>query len=304
MLKKIIDTFFYGNFFAGICAVMLCVETNMQHGFLLNGMHFYSIIFLGTSFYYTYTYLKNLPNDLFDDRATWYKNNAAHLKQFQNIILIFLIADIIFFIYKYYTAFTIMSSIQYGQIILFPLVAFTYTFNLLPFPELKKLRRIGWLKPFIIGFVWSGFVSVYPIIFYQIQTNTENTIFAMPSGLLWLKNFLFISTLCVMFDLKDFDVDKKEGLKTFAVQFGVQKTIRFIIIPLVIICITAFAYYIHVNNFPYPRIIMNLIPYLFLIIISYSLLKKKRKIIFYLFVIDGLMILKAICGIMGMRLIN
>lgn len=304
MFKKIIDTFFYGNFFAGICAVMLCIETNMQHGFLLNGIHFYTIIFLGTSYYYTYTYLKNLPNDLFDDRATWYKNNTAHLKQFQNIILIFLIADIIFFIYKYYTAFTVMSSIQYGQILLFPLVAFTYTFNLLPFPELKKLRRIGWLKPFIIGFVWSGFVSVYPIIFYQIQTNAENTIFAMPSGLLWLKNFLFISTLCVMFDLKDFDVDKKEGLKTFAVQFGVQNTIRYIIIPLVIVCITAFAYYIHLNNFPYPRIILNLIPYLFLILISFSLLKKKRKIIFYLFVIDGLMILKAICGIMGMKLIN
>jgi 4-hydroxybenzoate polyprenyltransferase len=304
MLKKIIDTFFYGNFFAGICAVMLCIETNMQHGFSLNGIHFYSLIFLGTSYYYTFTYLKNLPNDLLDDRAIWYKTNAVHIKQFQRVILIFLLADIGFFIYKYHLSFSKMASIQYGQIMLFPVVALTYTFNLLPFPDIKKLRRIGWLKPFIIGFVWSGFVSVYPIIFYQIQTNAENTIFAMPSGLLWLKNFLFISTLCVMFDLKDFEIDKKEGLKTFAVQFGVKNTIRYIIIPLVIICIAAFAYYIDRNNFPYPRIIMNLIPYLFLIIISYALLKKKRKIIYYLFVIDGLMILKAVCGIMGMLLIN
>jgi hypothetical protein len=71
--------------------------------------------------------------------------------------------------------------------LLFPIVALTYTFNLLPFPEIKKLRRIGWLKPFIIGFVWSGIVSVYPIIFYQLQIGSVQDFFALPSGWLWLK---------------------------------------------------------------------------------------------------------------------
>lgn len=179
MLKKLTDIFFYGNFFAGLCAVMLCIETNMQHGFALNGIHFYTIIFLGTAWYYTYTYVKNLPNELLDDRIIWYKKNTSSLKQTQNILLIFLIADIVFFVIKYEASFIKMASIQYGQIFLFPLVALTYTFNLLPFPEIKKLRRIGWLKPFIVGFVWSGFVSVYPIIFYQIQTNIGNEIFAI-----------------------------------------------------------------------------------------------------------------------------
>ncbi|HNL82947.1 MAG TPA: hypothetical protein PKG56_06090, partial [Chitinophagaceae bacterium] len=129
-------------------------------------------------------------------------------------------------------------------------------------------------------------------------------IFAMPSGLLWLKNFMFISTLCVMFDLKDFEIDKKDGLKTFAVQFGVSNTIKYIIIPLVIICIAAFIIFVEQNHFPYQRILLNIIPYLFLILISFALLKKKRKIIYYLFVIDGLMILKAICGILGMLIIK
>lgn len=304
MLKKLTDIFFYGNFFAGLCAVMLCIETNMQHGFALNGIHFYTIIFLGTAWYYTYTYVKNLPNELLDDRIIWYKKNTSSLKQTQNILLIFLIADIVFFVIKYEASFIKMASIQYGQIFLFPLAALTYTFNLLPFPEIKKLRRIGWLKPFIVGFVWSGFVSVYPIIFYQIQTNIGNEIFAMPSGLLWLKNFMFISTLCVMFDLKDFEIDKKDGLKTFAVQFGVSNTIKYIIIPLVIICIAAFIIFVEQNHFPYQRILLNIIPYLFLILISFALLKKKRKIIYYLFVIDGLMILKAICGILGMLIIK
>lgn len=305
MLKKLLYTFFYGNFFAGLCVVMLSIETNVQHQLALNGIHFYTLIFLGTAWYYTFTYLKHIPDEYHDERMDWYKKNAATLKLSQRIILIFLITDALFFVWKYKESFAAMKSVQYGQILIFPVIALTYTFNLLPFPEIRKLRRIGWLKPFIVGFVWSGFVSVYPIIFYQLQTNhISHDVFAMPSGLLWLKNFLFISVLCIMFDIKDYDADKKEDLKTFAVQFGINNTIRYIIIPLVVICILLFACYVHFNHFPYQRILMNVIPYIFLIAVSYSLLRKKRKIIYYLSVIDGLMVVKALCGIAGMLLIK
>jgi 4-hydroxybenzoate polyprenyltransferase len=305
MLKKLIHTFFFGNFFYGLCAVMLSIETNMQHQLALNGLHFYTIIFLGTIWYYNYSYLKHIPNKFDNERTLWYKKHEATLLPFQNIILFFLIADIAFFVWEYKEAFAAMNSMQYGQILLFPVIALTYTFNLLPFPEIRKLRRIGWLKPFVIGFVWSGLVSVYPVIFYQLQTNHVHAeVFAMPSGLLWLKNFMFISTLCIMFDIKDYDEDKEAGIKTFSVQLGIKKTILFIIIPLVIIGILAFILFVEKNNFPYQRILANAIPYILLIITAYSLLYKKRKIIYYLFVIDGLMIVKAICGIAGMILIK
>ncbi|MBX2931215.1 MAG: UbiA family prenyltransferase [Chitinophagaceae bacterium] len=305
MIKKLTHTFFFGNFFYGLCAVMLSIETNMQHELSLNGIHFYTILFLGTIWYYNYSYLKHIPNNFHNERTLWYKQHEVTLRQFQKIILILLIADIAFFVWEYQESFAAMNSMQYGQILLFPVIALTYTFNLLPFPEIRKLRRIGWLKPFVIGFVWSGLVSVYPVIFYQLQTNhVQADVFAMPSGLLWLKNFMFISTLCIMFDIKDFEEDKSEGLKTFTVQIGAKNTIRFIIIPLVIIGILAFVLFVEKNNFSYQRIIPNAIPYILLIITAYSLLYKKRKIIYYLFVIDGLMIVKAICGIAGMLLIK
>ncbi len=305
MFKKLAHTFFFGNFFYGLCAVMLCIETNMQHKLALNGIHFYTLIFLGTIWYYTYSYLKHTPTEYQNERTKWYVKNAAILKHTQNIILFILIADAAFFIVKYQQSFVAMNSLQYGQILLFPIIALTYTFNILPFPEIKKLRRIGWLKPFVIGFVWSGFVSVYPVIFYQLQTNHVHAdVFSMPSGLLWLKNFMFISTLCIMFDVKDREEDKKAGIKTFAVQLGIKKTILFIIIPLVIAGIVAFILFVEKNHFPYQRIMANAIPYILLLITAYSLIHKKRKIIYYLFVIDGLMIVKAICGIAGMLLIK
>lgn len=302
--KKLTDTFFYGNLFAGLCAVALCIETNMQHALKLNGIHFYTIIFFGTVYYYTFLYLKGVPVNDLNERVVWYKVNPLVLKKTQNIILIFLVADVFFFIWKYKESFATLNSIKYGQIILFPLIALTYTYNLLPFPNMKKLRRIGWLKPFVIGFVWSGFVTVYPIIFYQIQIGSHAEIFALPSGWLWLKNFMFISTLCIMFDIKDYEEDKVNGLKTFAVQFGASNTIRFIIIPLVLIGIFSFLRFTIHQGFPVLRIAINFIPYILLLISAYTLLHKKRSIIYYLSVIDGLMIVKAICGIAGVLLLK
>ena len=114
---------------------------------------------------------------------------------------------------------------------------------------------------------------------------------------------MFISTLSIMFDLKDYEEDKSEGLKTFAVQFGVSNTINFIIFPLVLLGLAAFTVFSIKNNFQIGRIAMNAIPYMLLIISAYSL-RKKRSIIYYLFIIDGLMIAKAICGTVGMLLIK
>ena len=84
--KKIWNSFFYGNFFAGLCAVALSIETNVQHGLALNGIHFYTIIFLGTTYYYTFLYLKEIPNQEYNERVSWYKKNQSLLKISQLII--------------------------------------------------------------------------------------------------------------------------------------------------------------------------------------------------------------------------
>jgi 4-hydroxybenzoate polyprenyltransferase len=301
-IKKIIDAFFYGNFFAGICAVALCIETSIQHKLAFNGIPFYIIIFLGTSSFYTYLYLKSISPSSNNERTVWYSKNEKVIRIVQKIMLVALAADILFFIIRYFHSFEHLNTIKFGQITLFPLAAFAYTFNLLPFPHAKRLRRIGWLKPFALGFVWSGFVSVYPIVFYQIQTNSHAGFFSLPSGWLWIKNLMFISTLCIMFDIKDRDNDAACGLKTYPVQFGIKNTIRFIIIPLVLLGLLAFFMFTVKKEMPASRIAINAIPYLLLLITAYSL-NKKRSIIYYLSVIDGLMLVKAACGIIAMWLI-
>ncbi len=304
LLLKLLKLFFYSNYFIGLCAVALCVETNLQHNLPFNGKIFYTLVLLGTATYYNYVYMLAIPKTKYsDDRIDFYRENEKLVRTLHwlNIIICIILAGYLFV--KYFDSFIRLTNIKWGLIAIFPLAAISYTFQVLPFPHLRKLRRIGWAKPFILGFVWSGIVTVYPIIFYQVQLNYDSPVFSFPSGWLWLKNWMFISLLCVMFDIKDYETDKRNNLRTYAVQLGINKTISMVIVPLVIVGLISFYIFTISKGLPTVRIAFNTIPYLLLIVSAYSL-QRKRPVIFYLAFIDGLMIIKAICGILGTELIK
>jgi 4-hydroxybenzoate polyprenyltransferase len=165
-----------------------------------------------------------------------------------------------------------------------------------------NLRNNGWLKPFVIGFVWSGAVTIYPILFHSIESGgsypSENANF-----LLFIKNFMFISVLAIMFDIKDYASDHNQRLKTFVVQIGLRKTIFFILLPLCMIGLGTFLIYAIGHHFPLMRILVNTIPFILLIIVAYSM-HRRKSILYYLAIIDGLMLIKAFCGIIGMSFTN
>ena len=161
-----------------------------------------------------------------------------------------------------------------------------------------NLRNTGWLKPFVIGFVWGGLVTVYPVLFHAIEKNIHFEI-KLRGCLLFIKNFMFITVLCIMFDIKDYAADHNQQLKTFVVAVGLRKTIFFIIIPLCIIGFGTFLIYATSQGFSFMKIFLNAIPFILLLIVAYSL-HQRKSIMYYLAIIDGLMLVKAICGTIAM----
>jgi 4-hydroxybenzoate polyprenyltransferase len=303
LLLKAINTIFFGNVFIGFCAVALCIETNFQNGLALNQFQFYSIVFCATVYYYTYLFSSNLPHTIVNNRMKWYKINFKEIKYAQRILLIFLIINLVDFLWKYHSNITRIPILYYWTMMIFPLIGFAYNFRIFSFLGIPNLRIFGWLKPLLIGFVWSGIVSVFPVIFAQIEDPNKLVNVNFPFDFLWLKNLMFVSTICIMFDLNDYEHDKEQNLQTFAVKFGVEQTIKWIIIPFAILGILLLLKFTLQHQFPIIRILVNTIPFIFLLITAFSL-RKKRSIIYYLFLIDGLMIIKAICGISGILLIK
>ncbi len=93
-----------------------------------------------------------------------------------------------------------------------------YSINL-PFGNFNlNLRRIPFAKVFIISGVWTIMTISIPLVDAGFGGNY---------WLLFAERFLFILALSIPFDIRDIEVDKREGLVTFPLVFGVKKVRRF-----------------------------------------------------------------------------
>ena len=102
-----------------------------------------------------------------------------------------------------------------------------------------------------------------------------------------------------MFDIKDYADDYNRELKTFVVKNGLRKTIFYILLPLSIAGLGSFWIYSFIEDFSTMKILLNTIPFIAMMAVAYSM-HRRKSILYYLILIDGLMLLKAACGSVAM----
>lgn len=297
--SRLLQWIFYGNFFYGICAVAQSIEATLQQHFRLNEWSYYSVVFLATVLYYNYPYARKYKSPATNPRTAWYIRHYCFLFWNQVIVTLILLTAGIFFLFRYHTLIESISLQQWVLLFLFPVVAGLY-YGLNFLSARYNLRSIGWLKPFIIGFTWAGLVVVYPILWHNIQ-NKEPYVFTLIGNLLFIKNLMFIALLCIMFDIKDYAADHSSKLKTFVVRLGLRKTIVYILLPLPVLGLFTFITYGLTHQFSVMKIMLNMIPFILLLATAVAL-RKRRPMMYYHVVIDGLMLVKATCGITAMLL--
>ena len=300
MRNKIASFIFFGNYFYGICAVALSIEATIQQETPLNSFWYYILLFSATVIYYTKAYIGVTTADKNNKRSVWYLSNRQLMIRSQLLLTIMMIIAASFISKDIWIHLLQMPLAQWFLLISFPLVAiFYYGIESLQFKK-YNLRNNGWMKPFVIGFVWSGAVTIYSVLFHSIETNEVYNI-TLFGFLLFVKNMMFITVLCIMFDIKDFAYDYNQQLKTFVVRVGLRKTIYYIMIPLCIIGLGTFLVFTISHHFAVMRILINTIPFILLITVAWSMYQRKS-ILYYLAIIDGLMLIKALCGIISFTL--
>lgn len=301
-MKNFIKFIFLGNYFIGLLAIALSVESNVQLRLPLNSATYYILLFSVTVFYYTYAYIGPLYSKSKNPRSEFYRKNHKFILWSQRfLITVFVILGGIFFI-KNFKSVEHLNVLYWTILIIMLLSAFFY-YSLLPKSFYKiNLRNTGWLKAFIIGFVWACCANLLSFIILQVEKGQHRV---DPVLLLWLfvKNWMFCTVNAIMFDIKDYAHDSNKELKTFVVRFGLRKTIYFILLPLIIIGLFSLIAFATVRNYGVLTIALNLIPFILLLMIAWSMLRP-HKIMYYLIVIDGLIFLKALCGIAGMQFIH
>jgi hypothetical protein len=310
MFKKFVHFIFFGNYFYGCCTVSLAIEANVQQNVPLNSLYFYIALYCATILFYTYAYIQEKNTTVAksstktatqNPRTKWYATNRLFIKRSQYLFFFICAAIAVFFLIKYYQQIFIITPLQIAGLVLTGFIAFAYYGVSLGSFKINT-RRAGWFKPFAIGLVWATAVTYVPILWYQVEHNSLY-LFAMNNLWFFMKNFMYISLLAILFDIKDYAADHNLKLKTFVVRAGLHKTIFLIIIPLTVLGFISLLFFAWRMHFSLLQIFINSIPFVLLVIVSWSM-TTRRSILYYLIVIDGLMLVKALCGISAYLLVK
>jgi len=286
---------FFGNYFYGICVVALAIEAALQLHVPLNDTAFYLLLFCATVFYYTIAYISE-SGSAKNERSLWYKHNNRVVRRHMGLQLLICLLTILYLIFRHYRQFAGIQLHTLLLLALFPFLACLY-YGISFGSKNRNIRNIAWLKPFVIALVWTASANIYPTVYNALMHGEMYTPHTF-GYVLMLKNFMFLTVLAIMFDIKDYAMDSNSELKTFIVKVGLRKTIYTIIIPLCLLGFGTFLSYGFLHHFSAWWMSMNTIPFILLLLVAFSL-RRRRSIFYYLTIIDGLLFIKAVCGMLG-----
>ncbi len=301
MLWKLARFVLFGNYYLALCIVALSFETAIKNSFRISDVYFYLLIFLSVVVYYTHAYIGDYTTATSSNpRAAWYANNRSLIFFTQLFFTILIAAGCVYELVRYGSAVSVFSVQNWLLLLLFPFLALLYYDVIFPARFRFRLRNIAWLKPFIIGFVCTGLIVIYPMLFYSLQTK-QTFHFSSVEVCYFFTNWMFTTAIALMFDIKDFAADHNYQLKTFVVTKGLRRTLFYILLPLIIVSLVSFLFFAILVKFSLLQIIINTIPF-FLLFIAAASLRRRKSILYYLIIIDGLLLVKALFGIVAMML--
>ncbi len=271
-LKKIWEFTLFSSLFIAVCAVALCIETNLLLHLPLNTFSFYCFVFGATLAQYNLHYLvkKTAVNN--SQRLAWsVKNKVLHRVLMGTGIGLILFS---------FLSFRLHHFIILG---IFAAIAFIYTFPVIPIGKKKRIKDYGFLKIVTLALLWTLVTVWFPVNNFPFEKNAFAFIF--------VKRFVFMFVLCLLFDIRDIEIDTKENIGTLAVFLGKKKSYfianEFLLV-FVILSVVQFFYYHDWGVF----IAMLLSATATFFAVEFT--RKTNSDFVYLAGIDGMMLLQAV----------
>jgi 4-hydroxybenzoate polyprenyltransferase len=163
-------------------------------------------------------------------------------------------------------------------------LTFLYSAPKLPVGPFTALKKIAIGKTLFLSFVWTYVTTILPIAFDNESWNTV-------SLLIILSRFFLIYAICIIFDYRDREYDRREGIRsmiTWLPEKGVNALFYFSIIMFVACTVALRLYDVPV------LVVACLLSVLLLLLPLYPVAKKNFSDYLYYFVLDGLMMFSSI----------
>ncbi|MGZ5191409.1 MAG: UbiA family prenyltransferase, partial [Flavisolibacter sp.] len=195
MLRKLFDFFIFSSLFIAVCAILMVYQVsllfNIEFSYYLAGF-----VFSGSVCSYNFHWYLTPPHhENPSEKLVWnISNKRIHLILFiagltGSAIFSFLLID--HWIWLGLTAF----------------VTFLYSAPKIPFKLFSALKRIAIGKTIFLAFAWAHVTTLLPLL-----VNIEN----IEAVHIWLvlNRFLFIYSICILFDYRDVEEDRRAGIKS------------------------------------------------------------------------------------------
>jgi len=265
--KKIIDFFLFTSLFVSCCAVIMVYQV---YSLIINkpvNLYFAVFVFFSTVCSYNFHWALTPHSIAPSQRLQWdEKHKSYHLL----LSIAGLTGAAISFLFIkenwFYIGMAAILTFLYSA----PKISFT------PFQWLKKIA-IG--KTIFLAMAWTYVTAVLPILL-DGNIATEKAIFFCTG------QFFFIYAICILFDFRDRDYDKKEGIRSMITYFD-ERGID-ILFSISIIAFFILSILLKHTGIQWINIAILLIPS-FVLIAFYRHAKRNFSDYLYYFVLDGLM---------------
>lgn len=265
-IKRFIDFLLFGNIYIALGAFLLSQCTIIE--LHLNAPFSYSIlVFFSTLFIYNLQrifYKTPINSEPISVRRKWIFENQKTIIALTVIGLIGTSVSLFYCDTKVILYLSPLGILSIGYF----------------FPSVQ-LRKFALLKIFILVSVWTATCYIVPIL---LSANTYTSLYSFYT----LSGFCFMVAICLPFDNRDIQIDKKENTLTFSILIGPSN----VNISAFVFAITSFLLILFCD-FSITILSVNLIVFLSCI---FFILKnnKPRNEYYYIAGIDGILILKGI----------
>jgi hypothetical protein len=267
ILKKILDTFIFSNFYVAMAAVAMCFASQRLFGLFFD-KNLAIFVFSATMCSYTlHWFLTTSATKTL--RILWTDQNRTFLK------LLFVTSFFVTLFYFYFVAYL------WKIIVPLALLTFFYTAPKIPFRFFYFLKGFAAAKTLYLATVWLSVTVILPFENANITWTSEFYFFA-------INRFLLIGTVCMLFDFRDRNEDF--GIKNFITYFDEKKlNIAFFIATL---CF-AWSCFLLKNTFATFEIFALALPFSILVFTFFISKKTKNDYWFYVF-LDGMTMVSSI----------
>ena len=281
LIKKISEFILFSSIFIAACAVALCIETNLLLHLPLNSISFYCFVFGATLAQYNLHYLIKTTAVKNSQRLAWSSKNKSLHK-------ILLVAGILLILFSFFS----FRLNHFITLAILAAIASLYSFPVIPIGKRKRIKDYGFIKIITLALLWTLVTVWFPVVNFSIEKNIFVFVF--------FKRFVFMFVLCLLFDIRDIEIDRRENINTIPVLLGKRESYFLAYIVLVVFIILSVLQFFYYDD---KGVLIAMLLSALITFYTAELSKKTNSDFVYLAGIDGMMLLQAsLVYLLGLKL--